>query len=198
MLYIFNQYHAELHTPLDVSWGALAAACCGSLVPSRRLHRPSPAGRGMPSKSPWSTPIPCRLCPCQLQVLRRFLSVLGSFDWERYALALQGPLPLAELHSPRGERAGRGQGAGEQGSSAGGVRSAGVVGLQSLCFTRGLPSILLPAVDLSAMPGGATPLLDDAFMQEVSWEDSPCSSWLCSLHAFTRLVVGRDASALSD
>ena len=26
----------------------------------------------------------------------------------------------------------------------------------------------LPAVDLSAMPGGATPLLDDAFMQEVS------------------------------
>ncbi|KAI7838796.1 hypothetical protein COHA_007411 [Chlorella ohadii] len=51
VLYIFNQYHAELHTPLD------------------------------------------------------------------------GPLPLAELHSPR--------------------------------------------VDLSAMPGGATPLLDDAFMQEV-------------------------------
>lgn len=39
-----------------------------------------------------------------LQVLRRFLSVLGSFDWEHFCLALQGPLPLAQLHtSPRGE-----------------------------------------------------------------------------------------------
>ena len=37
------------------------------------------------------------------QVLRRFLSALGSFDWEQYCLALQGPLPLAELHSPHGE-----------------------------------------------------------------------------------------------
>ncbi|PSC73275.1 hypothetical protein C2E20_3343 [Micractinium conductrix] len=35
-----------------------------------------------------------------LDVLRRFLAVLGSFDWERYCLALQGPLPLAELHDP--------------------------------------------------------------------------------------------------
>ncbi len=41
-----------------------------------------------------------------LQVLRRFLSVLGSFDWEHFCLALQGPLPLAELHTnPHGERA---------------------------------------------------------------------------------------------
>ena len=40
--------------------------------------------------------------PC-LQVLRRFLSVLGAFDWEHYCLALQGPLPLLELHNPRGE-----------------------------------------------------------------------------------------------
>ncbi|EFN52312.1 hypothetical protein CHLNCDRAFT_58914 [Chlorella variabilis] len=33
-----------------------------------------------------------------LDVLRRFLAVLGSFDWERYCLALQGPLPIADLH----------------------------------------------------------------------------------------------------
>ena len=51
-------------------------------------------------------------------MLRRFLSVLGSFDWERYALALQGPLPLAELHNPRGEQAGRTKG-------ESGFRSAG-------------------------------------------------------------------------
>ncbi|KAI3432443.1 hypothetical protein D9Q98_003995 [Chlorella vulgaris] len=32
-----------------------------------------------------------------LDVLRRFLSVLGSFDWEHYCLTLQGPLPIATL-----------------------------------------------------------------------------------------------------
>ena len=57
VLYIFNQYHAELHTPLDVSWGAaasatLAAACCGLLCHSRLLHRPSPASRGTPCQVP--------------------------------------------------------------------------------------------------------------------------------------------------
>jgi hypothetical protein len=40
-----------------------------------------------------------------LQVLRRFLSVLGSFDWEHYCLTLQGPLPIATLQQHGGSAA---------------------------------------------------------------------------------------------
>lgn len=77
-----------------------------------------------------------------------------------------------------------------------GVQSEGVVSPQSLPipmsrFTSRLPSALLPAVDLSAMPGGATPLLDDAFMQEVSWEDCPCASWLQPARSYTACGLGR-------
>lgn len=43
-----------------------------------------------------------RCATAALQVLRRFLAVLGSFDWERYCLALQGPLPIADLHKLHG------------------------------------------------------------------------------------------------
>lgn len=112
-----------------------------------------------------------RTCPpATPQVLRRFLSVLGSFDWERYALALQGPLPLAELHSPRGEER-QGQGRADlQGSWCSAVLCRAVVQGASTCLPTHKPGTAasLLAVDLSAMPGGATPLLDDAFMQEAS------------------------------
>ena len=58
-------------------------------------------GRGLACSGVTLPPDPSVCSP--LQVLRRFLSVLGSFDWDHYCLALQGPLPLAELHNPHGE-----------------------------------------------------------------------------------------------
>ena len=58
---------------------------------------------GLPVYCVSTLPAPPPACLASLQVLRRFLSVLGSFDWEHYRLALQGPLPLSELANPRGE-----------------------------------------------------------------------------------------------
>ena len=37
-----------------------------------------------------------------LQVLRKFLDVFSTFDWDSKALSLQGPIPLAAFDDPEG------------------------------------------------------------------------------------------------
>ena len=39
---------------------------------------------------------------CVLQVLRKFLDVFSSFDWDNQALSLQGPIPLSAYDDPKG------------------------------------------------------------------------------------------------
>ena len=38
----------------------------------------------------------------ELQVLRKFLDVFSSFDWDSMALSLQGPIPLSAFDDPEG------------------------------------------------------------------------------------------------
>ncbi len=38
-----------------------------------------------------------------LQVLQRFLEVLAGFEWDRYAMSMVGPIPLASFPHPYGE-----------------------------------------------------------------------------------------------
>jgi hypothetical protein len=125
VLHIFNLHHAQLHTPLDVRWaaqGRLQGRGGGAVEGGRgwpcrclwllKLRWQLPClSLNVPGRAPpvcCVSTLPCLVClvpACSAwaQVLRRFLSVLGSFDWEHYCLALQGPLPLSELHNPHGE-----------------------------------------------------------------------------------------------
>ncbi len=99
VLYIFNLHHGDLHTPLDVSdrlamghlMSNLGAPCRNRVVENH--HRFHCCRRE-------------RLALCitnAMQVMRHFLAELGTFDWERYCLALEGPVPIAELHKLHGE-----------------------------------------------------------------------------------------------
>ncbi len=37
-----------------------------------------------------------------LQVLRKFMDVFSTFDWDNKALSLQGPIPLSAFDDPEG------------------------------------------------------------------------------------------------
>jgi hypothetical protein len=124
VLYIFNQHGAELHTPLDVSPAApppaptpappctahpalygrekvpLAQRGCRAAATAGQLGSPGLCCNPPPRQPPPAAPfIPPTTVP---QVLRRFLSVLGAFDWERYCLSLAGPIPLDALRDGQG------------------------------------------------------------------------------------------------
>ena len=42
-------------------------------------------------------------CGLHLQVLHKFLEVFSAFDWDTYALSLQGPIPLSAYPDGQGK-----------------------------------------------------------------------------------------------